>query len=191
MSSASGLVALPRVGTRKEGERGAELKLAVLRPFALWLVRPGRGTAKKIPIGSEQIPQCRILNIGRETARGRFFVGEPVAMRRPIRLVPLDRTMQLPLTLAGGLRTTFADVLSSPLPDRLAALMRRLSADRDERSGGRNDGASATETSSRIGRRGRRRSPPSDGGAVRRRTNGHHRVRKRGSGACNAADRRA
>ncbi len=156
MSSASGLVALPRVGTRKEGERGAELKLAVLRPFALWLVRPGRGTAKKIPIGSEQIPQCRILNIGRETARGRFFVGEPVAMRRPIRLVPLDRTMQLPLTLAGGLRTTFADVLFSPLPDRLAALMRRLSADRDERSGGRNHGASATETSSRIGRRGRR-----------------------------------
>jgi hypothetical protein len=46
--------------------------------------------------------------------------------------------------------------LSSPLPDRLAALMRRLSADRDERSGGRNHGASATETSSRIGRRGRR-----------------------------------
>src|SRR2546430_14913660 len=57
-------------------------------------------------------------------------------MRRPIRLVPLDRTMQLPLTLAGGLRTTFADVLFSPLPDRLAALVRRLSADRDERSGG-------------------------------------------------------
>ena len=44
--------------------------------------------------------------------------------------------MQLPLTLAGGLRTTFANVLSSPLSDRRAALMRRLSADRDERSGG-------------------------------------------------------
>ena len=37
-------------------------------------------------------------------------------MRRPTVLVPLDRTMQLPLTLAGGLRTTFADVVSSPLP---------------------------------------------------------------------------
>jgi hypothetical protein len=54
-------------------------------------------------------------------------------MRRPRRLVPLDRTMQLPLTLAGGLRTTFANVVSSPLPDRLTALMRRLHADRDER----------------------------------------------------------
>jgi hypothetical protein len=43
--------------------------------------------------------------------------------------------MQLPLTLAGGLRTTFADVVSSPLPDRLAALVRRLQADRNERSG--------------------------------------------------------
>jgi Anti-sigma factor NepR len=47
-------------------------------------------------------------------------------MRRPTVLTPLDRTMQLPLTLAGGLRTTFADVVSSPLPDRLAALVRRL-----------------------------------------------------------------
>ena len=28
---------------------------------------------EKNPIGSEQIPQCRILNIGRETARGRFL----------------------------------------------------------------------------------------------------------------------
>jgi hypothetical protein len=44
--------------------------------------------------------------------------------------------MEFPLTLAGGLRTAFADVVSTPLPGRLAALMRRLSADRDERSGG-------------------------------------------------------
>jgi hypothetical protein len=56
-------------------------------------------------------------------------------MRRPNVLVPLDRTMQLPLTLAGGLRTTFADVVSSPLPARLAALVSRLQADRNERSG--------------------------------------------------------
>ncbi len=64
-------------------------------------------------------------------------------MRRPAR-VPLDR-MGFPLTLAGGLRTAFADVVSTPLPGRLAALMRRLSADRDERSGEEpNHGASAT-----------------------------------------------
>jgi hypothetical protein len=49
-----------------------------------------------------------------------------VAMRT---IVPLDRTMQLPLNLAGGLRTTFANVGSSPLPERLAALVRRLGAD--------------------------------------------------------------
>jgi hypothetical protein len=68
-------------------------------------------------------------------------------MRRPTVLVPLDRTMQLPLTLAGGLRTTFADVVSSPLPGRLAALVRGLQADRNERSGEeRTNGAIATET---------------------------------------------
>jgi hypothetical protein len=69
-------------------------------------------------------------------------------------IVPLDRTMQLPLTLAGGLRTTFADVVSSPLPERLAALVRRLHADRKERSGEERDhGASATtKKSSRIDR---------------------------------------
>ena len=54
-------------------------------------------------------------------------------MRRPAQ-VPLDRT-KFPLTLAGGLRTAFADAASTPLPARLAALMRRLNADRDERSG--------------------------------------------------------
>jgi anti-sigma factor NepR-like protein len=87
--------------------------------------------------------------------RGRFYLGEPVAMRRPTELVPLDRTMQLPLALAGELRTTFADVVSSPLPDRLTALMRRLQSDRDERSGRSANGASTTETSRRIDRRGR------------------------------------
>jgi hypothetical protein len=76
-------------------------------------------------------------------------------MRRPAK-VPLDR-MKFPLTLAGGLRTAFAEVVSTPLPRRLAALVRRLKTDRDERSGGKsNQGASATETTSRIDRRGRR-----------------------------------
>src|SRR5262245_6971456 len=55
-------------------------------------------------------------------------------MRRPTVLVRLDRRMQLPLTLAGGLRTTFADVVSFPLPGRLEALVRRLQANCNERS---------------------------------------------------------
>ena len=55
-------------------------------------------------------------------------------MRRPTVLVPLDRTMQLPLTLAGGLRTTFADVVSSATRSA-GALMCQLQADNDERSG--------------------------------------------------------
>ena len=56
-------------------------------------------------------------------------------MRRPT-LIPLDRT-KFPMTLASGLRTTFADVVSIPLPERLAALVHGLSADRNELSGGR------------------------------------------------------
>jgi hypothetical protein len=75
-------------------------------------------------------------------------------MRRPTVLVPLDRTMQLPLTLAGGLRTTFADVVSSPLPGRLAALVRRLQADHHERPGKQRKWGNPTQTSSRINRRG-------------------------------------
>src|SRR6266481_3083108 len=69
------------------------------------------------------------MPLGRKTARGRFLVGEPVAMRCPAQ-VPLDR-LKFPLTLAGGLWTAFADVASTPLPGRLATLMRRVSADRD------------------------------------------------------------
>jgi hypothetical protein len=86
---------------------------------------------------------CRIVDTGTRD-RG-LSCGEPVAMR----LVALDRTMQLPLTLAGGLRTTFADLVSAPVPERLAALMRRLGADRAERSGEEpNHGASAKLRSS-------------------------------------------
>src|SRR5439155_12589862 len=43
------------------------------------------------------------------------------------------------------------------------------------------DALSAPETSSRISRRGRRRTPQPDGSAVQRRTDGRHRVRKRRS----------
>jgi hypothetical protein len=75
---------------------------------------------------------ARLSDIGRETARGRFLVGEPVAMRRPAQ-VPLDR-MRFPLTLAGALRTVWADVVSTPLPGHLAALVRRLSVDRERRT---------------------------------------------------------
>jgi hypothetical protein len=105
-------------------------------------------------IGPNETATRAFNEVGHKTARGRFFIGEPVAMRRPAK-VPLDR-MKFPLTLAGGLRTAFADVVSTPLPRRLAALVRRLKADRDERSGEPNHGASATEPSSRIDRRGRR-----------------------------------
>jgi hypothetical protein len=79
----------------------------------------------------EQIPHCRIVDIATTPGEG-LRSKEPVVMRRPRVLVPLDRTMQFPLTLAGELRTTFADVVSSPLPGRLAALVRRLQADRNE-----------------------------------------------------------
>jgi hypothetical protein len=48
-------------------------------------------------------------------------------MRRPTH-IPLN-PLEFPLTLAGGLRRTFADVVSAPLPERLATLLRRLSAD--------------------------------------------------------------
>jgi hypothetical protein len=51
-------------------------------------------------------------------------------MRRPTP-VPLDRT-KFPLTLADGLRRTFAEVVSMPLPERLAALVRCLNADGNE-----------------------------------------------------------
>jgi hypothetical protein len=40
-----------------------------------------------------------------------------------------------PLILAGGLRAFFADVVSTPLPKRLASLVHLLSAAGDERSG--------------------------------------------------------
>jgi hypothetical protein len=66
-------------------------------------------------------------------------------MRRPT-LVPLDRT-KFPLTLAGELRSAFADVVSVPLPGRLSTLMRRLNADRNELFGeDLGHGARAPET---------------------------------------------
>jgi hypothetical protein len=90
-----------------------------------------------------------IVNIGPGTGD---VATEPVAMQT---IVPLDRTMQLPLNLAGGLRSTFAEGASSPLPERLAALVRRLNAERTASSReGLNDGAS-TRKSSPVHRRGR------------------------------------
>jgi DNA-binding NtrC family response regulator len=44
--------------------------------------------------------------------------------------------MKFPLTLAGGLRAAFADLVSTPLPRHLADLMRQLHEDRDNHSGG-------------------------------------------------------
>jgi hypothetical protein len=76
-------------------------------------------------------------------------------MRR-LAKVPFDG-IGFPLTLADGLQAIFADVASTPLPERLASLMRSLSAEGDKPSGEEaNHGARATKTSSRIDRRGRR-----------------------------------
>jgi hypothetical protein len=95
------------------------------------------------------------FTIRTHAARGRFLSEEPVAMRRPAQ-VPLDG-MGFPLTLAGALRSVFAHVVSIPIPGRLAALMRQLSANRDERLGGEPDhGADATQAANRIDCRGRR-----------------------------------
>jgi hypothetical protein len=55
-------------------------------------------------------------------------------MRRPTTL-PFDR-MNFPLTLTDELRATFAETVSSPLPRRLSALIRRLDVDHDERQEG-------------------------------------------------------
>ncbi len=90
------------------------------------------GPTRILPSALNETAAPAFTLTGRETARGRFLVGEPVAMRRPAQ-VPLDR--RFPLTLAGELRTAWADVVSTPLPAHLAALMRRLSVDREERSG--------------------------------------------------------
>jgi hypothetical protein len=46
---------------------------------------------------------------------------------RPSRLAPLDEK-QFPLTLAVGLRATFADFASEPMPETLATLLTRLDA---------------------------------------------------------------
>jgi hypothetical protein len=63
--------------------------------------------------------------------------------------------MNFPLTLTDQLRATFVETVSSPLPRRLSALMRRLTVDHDERQEGEpGNGASGTGTSSHIDRRG-------------------------------------
>jgi hypothetical protein len=112
-------------------------------------------SAEIIGARAERNRCSRVHLTGRETARGRFLVGEPVAMGRPGH-IPLDR-MKLPLTLAGGLRTAFADFVSTPLPRHLADLMRQLHEDRDNPLQGElGHGASTAETSRRIDRRGRR-----------------------------------
>jgi hypothetical protein len=51
-------------------------------------------------------------------------------MRRPS-AAWLDR-MKFPLTLASGLRAAFGDIVSSPIPEALTALARKLTADSDE-----------------------------------------------------------
>ena len=79
---------------------------------------------------------------------------------------------KFPLTLAVGLRTTFDDVLPTPLPDRLAALMRRWNTEEGEPE----HGASYITAPYRIDRRGRSRPSPPHGDAARLGAIGHHRV---------------
>jgi hypothetical protein len=83
-------------------------------------------------------------------------------------IIPLARTMQLPLNLAGGLRSIFAEVASSPLPERLAALARRLDAHCVESSGEGRDEGKQQKGRAVLNRRGT--TPQPDGSAVRRRT---------------------
>ena len=63
--------------------------------------------------------------------------------------VALELT-KFPLTLAAGLRTTFDEVLSTPPPGRLAALMGRLNTDEGEPD----RGAGFSKAPNRIDRRG-------------------------------------
>jgi hypothetical protein len=61
------------------------------------------------------------------------------------------------LALAPGLRSEFADIAEDPIPESLAALVRRLGAEGDESSGqGRDHGPRTTETSNIVDRGGRR-----------------------------------
>jgi hypothetical protein len=58
-------------------------------------------------------------------------------MRRPPAL-PLA-PFKLPQALAGGLRASFDDAMSSPLPEYLAALLGRLNGGREESSGAQSE----------------------------------------------------
>ena len=64
-------------------------------------------------------------------------------------LAPLDRN-QFPLMLAGGLRATFAEEVSGPLPELLAALVSRVDANQM----GVNHGSHYLFTSSGTGEQG-------------------------------------
>jgi hypothetical protein len=96
-------------------QRGAR-GLVSLRPFAffswtralnspLGSFLPARRDASRSSLDeiiwrrAERNRRWPIVRVGRETARGRFFVGEPVAMRRPAQ-APLDR-MRFPAKPCG------------------------------------------------------------------------------------------
>jgi hypothetical protein len=90
---------------------------------------------------------CRIADIG---SGGKAKTQDGVAMRR-FTPAALDGN-QFPLTLAAGLRASFADVVFESLPDGLTALMSRLDANHGEQG----HGPSAPEPN-RADRGGRRR----------------------------------
>jgi len=74
---------------------------------------------------------------------------------RPPTAISLDMT-KFPLNLAAGLRMEFADVACAPIPQDLAALLRRLD-DGAQHSGDGGNGTSSTEKPRSVARRGRRR----------------------------------
>ena len=75
----------------------------------------------------------------------------PAKLPNPLKFRPLK--FPWALALAPGLRSEFVDIAESPIPEYLAALVRRLDADGDESSGrGRDHGPRTTETSNSANR---------------------------------------
>src|SRR5438046_1881296 len=107
-----------RVGGHQGGRGKGRKRPGLLAPLCFFLLTralnsplgsllPARRDASRVVSSLDEIIWRRaernrrwpIVRVGRETARGRFLVGEPVAMRRPAQ-VPLDR-MRFPANACG------------------------------------------------------------------------------------------
>src|SRR2546427_4952869 len=124
------------------------------------------------PLPAKIFPPRRnkTTSVGFTTQGARPNVG-PGEVRRSIGMrrlpaISLD-PMKFLQAFAAGLRAEFADAACAPMPEYLVALMQQLDGDRNEHSGeGGEYGTSATEPSSGVGRRGRRRAAPPRGEAA-------------------------